>query len=65
MKKKSLVIAVALVAILAIGLVVTIAYFTDKKDVTNTFTVGYLKIDLTAPNFPEAPPQLLPGTELP
>ncbi|HPX93367.1 MAG TPA: SipW-dependent-type signal peptide-containing protein [Bacillota bacterium] len=65
MKKKSLVIAVALVAILAIGLVVTIAYFTDKKDVTNTFTVGNLKIDLTEPNFPEAPPKLLPGTEIP
>lgn len=45
-KKKILVLAVsvALVAILAIG--GSLAYFTDTKSATNTFTVGNVKIDL-------------------
>lgn len=45
MKKKivSLALAVCLIAIAAVG---TLAYFTDKDNETNTFTVGGVKIDL-------------------
>lgn len=47
MKKKTILvaaIAVMLVAALVVG--GTLAYFTDTKDATNTFTVGNVKIDL-------------------
>lgn len=47
MKKKSILmaaIAVMLVAVLVVG--GTLAYFTDTKSATNTFTVGNVKIDL-------------------
>ncbi|MDD6871337.1 MAG: TasA family protein, partial [Clostridiales bacterium] len=45
-KKKSLVLAltIAMVAILAVG--GSLAYLTDTKTATNTFTVGNVKIDL-------------------
>ncbi|MBR6312859.1 MAG: SipW-dependent-type signal peptide-containing protein, partial [Oscillospiraceae bacterium] len=45
-KKKILTIAisVALVAILVVG--ASLAYFTDTKEATNTFTVGGVKIEL-------------------
>jgi len=47
MKKKivTLSLVVALVATAAIG--GTLAYFTDTKEATNTFTVGNVKIELT------------------
>lgn len=47
MKKKSILmaaIAVMLVAVLVVG--GTLAYFTDTKSATNTFTMGNVKIDL-------------------
>ena len=46
MKKKivSLCLVVAMVAVAAIG--GTLAYFTDKDNATNTFTVGNVKIEL-------------------
>ena len=47
MKKKSILmaaIAVMLVAVLVVG--GTLAYFTDKDNATNTFTVGNVSIDL-------------------
>ena len=46
MKKKLIAIflCVALVAIAVVG--ASLAYFTDTKSVTNTFTVGNVKIDL-------------------
>ena len=47
MKKKSILmaaIAVMLVAVLVVG--GTLAYFTDTKSATNTFTVGNVKINL-------------------
>ena len=57
MKKKSILmaaIAVMLVAVLVVG--GTLAYFTDTKSATNTFTVGDVKIKLdeTDVNNPEA-----------
>lgn len=47
MKKKSILmaaIAVMLVAVLVVG--GTLAYFTDTKSATNTFTMGNVKIAL-------------------
>ena len=51
MKKKSILmaaIAVMLVAVLVVG--GTLAYFTDTKSATNTFTVGDVKIKLDESN---------------
>lgn len=64
MRRNAIVIAVTLTVILAVGLLSTLAYFTDKKEVTNTFTVGKLAVDLTEPGFVEDS-KLLPGTEIP
>ena len=51
MKKKMLVTTMVtlLIAIALIG--TTLAYFTDTKQATNTFTVGNVKIELTEPNW--------------
>lgn len=51
MKKKVFAISltVSLLAIAALG--ATLAYFTDTKTVTNTFTMGNVKIALTEPNW--------------
>lgn len=45
MKKKVLAVALA-VALIAIMVSGTLAYFTDHDEVTNTFTVGSVKIDI-------------------
>ena len=46
MKKKLLAIGLA-VAVLAVTIVgMSIAYFTDTDDATNTFTVGEVKVQL-------------------
>lgn len=63
MKKKivALCLCIAL-AVVAIG-GATLAYFTDTKDVTNTFTVGNVEIKLTEPKWtPNS--KLVPGTEI-
>ena len=51
MKKK--ILALCLIVALAVTAVVggTLAYFTDKDDATNTFTVGNVKIDLIESRF--------------
>lgn len=51
MKKKIMAIClcVALVAVAVVG--ASLAYFTDKESVTNTFTVGNVKIDLIESKF--------------
>lgn len=51
MKKK--LVTVCLVACMAVTAVAggTLAYFTDAKDKTNTFTVGNVTIELTEPNW--------------
>lgn len=63
MKKKivALCLCIAL-AVVAIG-GATLAYFTDTKDVTNTFTVGNVKITLTEPSWTQDS-KLVPGTEI-
>lgn len=68
MKKKMLVTTMVtlLVAIALIG--TTLAYFTDTKEATNTFTVGNVKIELTEPNWDasgsEDAPAVYPGEPL-
>ena len=51
MKKKitAIFLCVALVAIAVVG--ASLAYFTDTKSATNTFTVGNVKIDLIESRF--------------
>ena len=51
MKKKltAIFLCVALAAIAIVG--ASLAYFTDTKSVTNTFTVGNVKIDLIESKF--------------
>lgn len=46
MKKKTLIIAVAVLLVSVMALGVTLAYMTDKKQATNTFTIGNVKITL-------------------
>ena len=54
------ILSIVLVAVMAIG--GTIAFFTDKDEVTNTFTMGNVKIDLDEPNWEEDDGlNLLPG----
>ena len=52
MKKKvtALCLCVALLAVAVVG--ASLAYFTDTKSATNTFTVGNVKIDLIESRFP-------------
>lgn len=65
MKKKITLISLAVVALLLVGLLSSLAFLTDEKDVTNTFTVGNVEIELDEPNYPEGQPhKLLPGTEI-
>lgn len=50
MNKKK-VFAVAIVLMLIVLIRGMLAYFTDKKEVTNTFTLGNVKITITEPNY--------------
>lgn len=68
MKKK--VLALCLVVALAATAIIggTLAYFTDTKDATNTFTVGNVSIELTEPNWEgsgsQDAPEVYPGEPL-
>ena len=68
MKKK--IIAVCLIVAMAAIAVVggTLAWFTDTKDATNTFTVGNVEIELTEPNWEgsgaQDAPEVYPGEAL-
>lgn len=68
MKKKITAIAlvVCLVAVAVVG--GSLAYFTDKADATNTFTVGNVDITLTEPNWDASgstdAPEVYPGEAL-
>ncbi len=68
MKKKITAIAL-IVAILAVGVIGgSLAYFTDKDNATNTFTVGNVDITLTEPNWEGSgskdAPEVYPGEAL-
>ena len=60
MKKKitTLVLLAALLTIVIGG--ATLAYFTDKDEAVNTFTVGNVKIELTEPSW-VTPDKVVPG----
>ena len=68
MKKKITAIAlvICLMAVAVIG--GSLAYFTDKDDATNTFTVGNVSIELTEPKWDAAgsedAPEVYPGEAL-
>ena len=47
--KRNVLIAVALIALMAIGS--TFAYFVDRDSVTNSFTVGDIEISVSEPNW--------------
>lgn len=62
-KKKNTIIAVAMVAVLAIG--ASFAYFIDRASVTNSFTVGDIEIELTEPNWdPTTGEKITPNKEM-
>ena len=77
MKKKLLIMSVAMVLVCAFAVGMTIAYLTDHETVTNTFTVGNVRIKLDeakvdvygvpqgspAPRVPENTYKLIPGHE--
>lgn len=62
MKRKmiSIALAVCIIAVAATG--ISIAYFTDKAEKVNTFTVGNIKIELTETEWSE-PTTVVPGGE--
>ena len=68
MKKK--ILALSMVACLAATALIggTLAYFTDTKEATNTFTVGNVEIELTEPNWEgtgsQDAPEVYPGEPL-
>lgn len=68
MKKKVLVIALALSLVAVTALGVTLAYFTDKEQTTNTFTVGNVAIELREPKWVSTgsvdAPNVYPGESL-
>lgn len=67
-KRKILLLASALVMVAVLGIGGTLAYFTDKDEEINTFTVGNVDIDLDEPNWDEDgsgdAPDVYPGEPL-
>ena len=55
MKKKALVLSLVVVLVAVAALGATLAYFTDKDEATNTFTVGNVKIELKEPKWNNVP----------
>ena len=68
MKKKILALCLVVVLVATAITGVTLAYFTDTDDATNTFTVGNVDIDLTEPKWDEQgkedAPEVYPGEAL-
>lgn len=68
MKKKVLVIALALSLVAVTALGVTLAYFFDDETATNTFTVGNVSIRIDEPDWAyigsEDAPEVYPGEKL-
>lgn len=64
-KKRNIVASLAILLVATIVISATYAYFTDSAEVTNTFTVGNLDIDLEEPKWePEKGEDLVPGSTL-
>lgn len=53
MKKRLIVIVLAVTVITSAAIGATLAYFLDSKEATNTFTVGNVAIELTEPGWTE------------
>ena len=68
MKKKILVIALALSLVAVTALGVTLAYFTDTKEASNVFTVGNVRIRIDEPKWASTgskdAPSVYPGESL-
>ena len=68
MKKKMVTICLVVALVLTAVAGGSLAYFTDKDDATNTFTVGNVSIDLTEPKWDAAgsgdAPEVYPGEAL-
>jgi len=68
MKKKVLALCLVVVLVATAITGVTLAYFTDTDDATNTFTVGNVSIDLTEPKWDaqgsQDAPEVYPGEAL-
>lgn len=68
MNAKKKIVSIALAAALAATAIVgsSLAYFTDKDEATNTFTVGKVDIELTEPNWDaNINRDLIPGKTIP
>lgn len=67
-ERKEKIVSIALAAALAATAIVgsSLAYFTDKDEATNTFTVGKVDIELTEPNWDaNINRDLIPGKTIP
>lgn len=68
MKKRMLLIVLSTVLVAALAVGATLAYFSDTKTATNTFTVGNVKISLTEPKWVSSgsvdAPEAYPGEPL-
>ena len=61
MKKNKIVLfALSLVAVAAVGVGSTLAYFTDSDEATNVFTMGNIDVELEEPGW-EEPDDVMPG----
>ena len=58
---KLLVFALSLVAVAAVGVGSTLAYFTDNEEATNVLTMGNVNIDLTEENWSGNKEGVVPG----
>lgn len=64
MKKRTLVLVLSIAIIAVATLGATLAYFTDKEEDTNTFTIGNVNIELTEPSWTEDVSDVYPGQVL-
>ncbi len=68
MKKRMFIIILSTVLVAALAVGATLAYFSDTKTATNTFTVGNVKITLTEPHWVSSgsvdAPEAYPGEPL-
>lgn len=64
MKKRTIIFILAVAVIAAATIGATLAYFTDKEEANNIFTIGNVNIELTEPNWAEEVSSVYPGQVL-
>lgn len=64
MKKRVWILVAAVLLISACAVGGSLAWLTDSKEVTNTFTTGDINITLTEPNYKEDEAKIYPGAEI-